>query len=124
MNHIQKIKDNRPELKIEQVGSSKLGNCYNAYYHKITTKRPISKHTISCLRESGFLGYGQEYFLYYKVGNERVSYFNEEFCRNNPSEFSEIDVEETDFRENVISISKEKVPSYIYEVDDRVDSSD
>lgn len=56
-------KNKRAELTIEQVGGGSLGRCYSFTQYKVTTKSPLTDVQITTLRESGFLGYGQEFYV-------------------------------------------------------------
>ena len=51
----------RPLLTIESKGGASLGNCYSASYYEVTSLHPLSMEDLHRLRESGFLGYGQEF---------------------------------------------------------------
>jgi len=61
-----------PILQIEIVDGSKLGNCYYSQTYKITSLSPLNKEDIENLRNSGFLGYGQEF----GVKNDLIHYDN------------------------------------------------
>lgn len=51
----------RPLLTINNKGGASLGNCYSASYYEVTSLHPLSMEDLHRLRESGFLGYGQEF---------------------------------------------------------------
>jgi hypothetical protein len=53
----------RPNLTVESVGGANLGRCYNAYTYRVTSFRELKREDIKSLRDSGWLGYGQEYRL-------------------------------------------------------------
>ena len=61
-DHIDFVYRNaRPLLTIESKGGASLGNCYSASYYEVTSLHPLSMEDLHRLRESGFLGYGQEF---------------------------------------------------------------
>lgn len=61
-DHIDFVYRNpRPLLTIESKGGASLGNCYSASYYEVTSQHPLSMEDLRRLRESGFLGYGQEF---------------------------------------------------------------
>lgn len=53
----------RPVLTIEHAGGSQLGNCYYGSTYKITSTRALDCAEIQALRDAGFLGGGQEFYV-------------------------------------------------------------
>lgn len=51
----------RPLLTIESKGGKQLGRCYSSSLYEVTSLHPLSQEDLRRLRESGFLGYGQEF---------------------------------------------------------------
>ena len=54
--------DNNTTLKITMTGHRNLGRCYNATVWIIEACKPISWEGIQSIRAAGLLGYGQEFF--------------------------------------------------------------
>lgn len=62
----------RPKLTVELSGGTSLGNCYSASYYKVTSSHPLSMKDLTLLREAGFLGYGQEFYVKQVIGDDRI----------------------------------------------------
>lgn len=54
--------DNNTTLKITMTGHRNLGRCYNATVWIIEACKPITWEGIQSIRAAGLLGYGQEFF--------------------------------------------------------------
>lgn len=52
-----------PVLEIYRRGGANIGRCYNAQYFEIRCSHELSNEKIHKLREAGFLGYGQEFYI-------------------------------------------------------------
>lgn len=50
-------------ITIECTGEQNLGNCYNASYFTVTSKRLLSNQFLYYLKELGLLGCGQEFWF-------------------------------------------------------------
>lgn len=108
----------RPQLTIEVTGGRNLGRCYNATYYRVTSLSKLTRERIDALRKAGFLGYGQEFSITSKCdgtelpagideeqpldesGNPRINHYTKQPC------------------------SPVRQPYFIYNTEDRVDSSD
>jgi hypothetical protein len=53
----------RPLLTVDTKGGKQLGNCYYATYYEVTSTRPLDREQLQALRDSGFLGSGQEFYI-------------------------------------------------------------
>ncbi len=55
-------KNPRPVLTIELTGGGQISNCYASMTYRVTSTRPLSMTDLHHLREAGCLGYGQEFY--------------------------------------------------------------
>lgn len=91
--------DNNTTLKITMTGHRNLGRCYNATVWTIESCKPISWEGIQSFRATGLLGYGQEFFgVAIAVDGSRRPTWEAKYEAGRQV--------------------------YVYEVEDRVDSSD
>lgn len=124
----------RPLLVIESAGGGNLGRCYSAMSYKVTSKRKLSLAEITNLRESGFLGYGQEFYVNH-VNHEGRHVRISGLAEIEPSGEDVIECSEVDHTGKVVACpatnpysgqvyTPNKEPYYIYHCESRVDSSD
>jgi hypothetical protein len=55
--------NDRAALTIQNGSGRQLGNCYSASDYIVTTTQPLDQEQIAALRDAGFLGYGQEFYI-------------------------------------------------------------
>ncbi len=53
----------KPILLVERAGGGKLGNCYYGSTFRITSDTALDTEEINALRQNGFLGGGQEFYI-------------------------------------------------------------
>jgi len=131
--------NSRPSLTVENTGGRNLGRCYNASYYKVTSLHPLSQEALNRLREAGFLGYGQEFTcLYVQPDGKKVRPPEKVDWRTKVEATGADDVPCSEVHEDTNEVirtpsinpysGKEdvptKIPYYVYECEDRVDSSD
>ena len=93
-------KEQIPRLLITPTGGNQLGNCYYSSSHRIVSTHQLNNEFINSLRDQGFFGIGQEFF----IGKEKTENEADLFP---PDKFHSSD--------------KRKV--YVYNTQTRVDSS-
>lgn len=54
-------KRERPNVVVEYIESTNLGNCYNAFAYKVTSNRRLTHDQMIGLRDLGFMCSGQEF---------------------------------------------------------------
>ena len=64
-------------LIIESKGGANLGHCYNAMYYTVKSlNRPLVDSDLTALRDLGWLGYGQEFYIRRSAEPEVVDQHN------------------------------------------------
>lgn len=53
----------RPVLTVERGGGGQLGNCYYGSSYRITTLHALDLEEINAIRDAGFIGGGQEFYI-------------------------------------------------------------
>lgn len=76
MSNTATSEENPKNLVVEVTGWENLGRCYNATYYRVLSWKPLTDNHINFLRESGFLGGGQE-FSYSRGENVKIN--NQEY---------------------------------------------
>lgn len=112
-------RNKRPVLTVEMTGGRKLGNCYGSTTYRITSTNRMSREQINALRETRMIGYGQEFYVKSQCdGKEAPAGEDEVPC---------VDSETGQPAMNPYSgepYKPTKMPFFVYEVEDRVDSGD
>lgn len=103
----------RPSFEIKLTGARQLGRCYYATFYRITSDTPLTVKAVEKIRESGLLGFGQEFY-----------------CNYVQSDSTTIDHRKVDTKSIVPTLVEASPESplrlhsyYVYECEDRVDSS-
>jgi len=118
-------KSMRPNLAIENNGGSRLGNCYEQCKYKVISRERLSKDTLHKLRDLGFLGFGQEFYINSKCdGSEEPEIIEESPCvvvdAHNGKELDEPPI--NPYSGKLYESMKQYY--FVYHVESRVDSSD
>lgn len=141
MSTHQAYRNVRPNLAIELVSSRSLGRCYNAAVYRITSARPLDSTAFRSLREAGFIGYGQEFTILHRKADGSVQPVPDRLDWRSvrdvePTGFDNVPCVDIDDRTGEVvrnpsvnsysgrERSPARVPYYVYECEDRIDSSD
>lgn len=132
----------RPELVVECGGGGRLGNCYSNAIYRVTVLRPLDVTELTALRNAGFLGHGQEFFIHGQQVDGRLVPVAPELTWETrrdvkPSGIDQLSpvvvdratgkvLDETPIHEYTGQVITETIdaPFYVYVVESRVDSSD
>lgn len=129
----------RPTLTVAPSGGGQLGNCYSSMTYTVTSLVPLSMAALRNIRKAGCLGYGQEFYAKLMGPDGSRSSIPEKLDYPENTKViptgvdSVICVEVRDGKRvdgvAVNPYSKEPykpmtVPYFVYECENRVDSSD
>lgn len=110
-------KNPRPKLTIESTGGANLGRCYNSMSYTVTSTDKLKRDTLNALRDAGFLGYGQEFYIHSKCdGTEEPAGKDTVTCKLVHERTGEVVGEEPENTSDFFY--------YVYHCESRVDSSD
>jgi hypothetical protein len=124
----------RPRLVIEHVGGAQLGNCYSSATFRITSTQALSPTDLATLREAGVLGYGQEVFYRFVTAEGHRIHVPLDEDTSPSTGVDVIQAAEIDSTGAVVrcpalnaysglECKPIEAPFYVYDVENRVDSS-
>ena len=115
MDSIDSTSQSRPSFEIRMTGGRQLGRCYYATFYKIISDTRLTPRAIEKIRESGLLGFGQEFYCNYVQSDSTTIDHRKVDPKKMICEPTFIESSQTTFRKNSY---------FVYECEDRVDSSD
>lgn len=134
--------NDRPDLVIEKTGGAKLGSSYYSTLYRVVSTRVLTAGQIANLRSAGLLGSGQEFSCVQILeGGKKIGLLPEgashiERFSAPPSGHDEVQCKEINDHTGEVIRSPSinpytgkpdrsiKIPFYVYECEDRSDSSD
>lgn len=130
----QVYRSDRPELLVERGGGARLGNCYNATYFKVTSRRALSLADLQALQTIGVLDAGQEFYgRQVTADDDRVTVPPVLDWRTRSTVVAsgfdtvpcvEVDAETGKVIRILEAFKPSRSPFFVYECECRVDSSD
>lgn len=103
----------RPSCEIRMTGGRQLGRCYYATFYRITSDTRLTTRAIEKIRESGLLGFGQEFYCNYVQSDSTTIDYRKVDAKTMGPTFVESS-----------QASPLQKSYFVYECEDRVDSSD